>query len=275
MTEDRKQKALPSDLYTEEYFLSACEGYEEFLESEGQALSRRLRDAFAVAEVEPGMRLLDVGTGRGEIIRHCMRLGAEAHGIDYAEVATRIAREVIAEEHKLAGDAFTPAGVYRSDAKLLPFPSKHFDRVVMFDVVEHLHPWELHEALLEVHRVMKDDGRFVVHTAPNLWYDKYAYPVVRTVQKILGQEGNYPKDPRAVTPVNLHVHVNEQDPLSMRRVLKAAGFKSKVWLDSGPQNRQESAFKATLRRIAFDVPPFRWLFEREVFAVAHKSNSRS
>jgi hypothetical protein len=28
---------------------------------------------------------------------------------------------------------------------------------------------------------------------------------------------------------------------------------------------------AALRFLAFDVPPFRWFFEREVFAVAAKS----
>jgi hypothetical protein len=27
---------------------------------------------------------------------------------------------------------------------------------------------------------------------------------------------------------------------------------------------------AGLRRLAFDVPPFRWFFERELFAVAEK-----
>ena len=53
-----------------------------------------------------------------------------------------------------------------------------------------------------------------------------------------------------------------------RRALRQAGFEGKVWLDSPPQNRQESPVLAGLRYLAFDVPPFRWFFEREVFAVA-------
>ena len=53
--------SLPSDLYTEEYFLTACEGYEEWQRSEGEHLSRRLRSAFEVANVEPGMVVLDIG----------------------------------------------------------------------------------------------------------------------------------------------------------------------------------------------------------------------
>ncbi len=269
MTHNQK-KSLPSTLYTEEYFLTACEGYDEFLESEGQHLSRRLRDAFAMAGVESGMRLLDVGCGRGEIIRHCMSLGIDAYGIDYAEVATLMTRDVISSEREGAdGDYLAAGGVCRSDAKVLPFPSDFFDRVLLFDVVEHLYPWELESSLREILRVLKQDGRLVVHTAPNRWYDAYAYPWVRRMRALMGQGTLYPADPRAITPVNQDVHVNEQDILSMRRVLKKTGYADiQVWLDSPPQNRQENFMLASMRRIAFDVPPFRWFFERELFAVA-------
>lgn len=219
------------------------------------------------------MKVLDVGCGRGEILRHCMRLGIESYGMDYAEVATHMTRDVIQNEidARTADSPKIVAGACRSDAKKLPFPNKYFDRVLMFDVVEHLHPWELLEAMLEVRRVLTDDGMFVVHTAPNKAYDQYAYPVVRMVRTLMGQGANYPKDPRAITPVNQHVHVNEQDLWSMERALNEAGFDANVWLDSPPQNRQENMVMAGLRKLAFDVPPFRWFFEREVFAVATKS----
>ncbi|MCB8983243.1 MAG: class I SAM-dependent methyltransferase [Ardenticatenaceae bacterium] len=275
--DDQNNKSLPSTLYTEEYFLTACEGYDVFIESEGVQLSRRLKDSFAMAEVTADMRILDVGCGRGEILRHCMEMGIEAYGIDYADAATGMSQDVIdAERTKMAEAGQDPArvkaGVCRSDAKYLPFPSGYFDRVLMFDVVEHLYPWELHAAMLEVRRVLKDDGRFIIHTAPNRWYDKYAYPWVRRVRTLLGEGNKYPKDPRAITAVNLDVHVNEQDMRSMKKALNAAGFKAKVWLDSPPQNRQESALMAGLRRLAFDVPPFRWFFEREVFAIGEKDS---
>lgn len=271
---DQQQKPLPSTLYTEEYFLTACEGYDEFIASEGEHLSRRLRDAFAVADVRPGMRVLDVGCGRGEILRHCMRLGVEAYGIDYAEAAVRMSLDVVRAEQArlLAEQPDAPplvAGVSYSDAKLLPFPDRYFDRVLMFDVVEHLHPWELHEAMLEVGRVLRPGGRFIIHTAPNRWYDTYAYPWVRRLRTALGQGDRYPKDPRAITPVNQEVHVNEQDLWSMRRALQAAGFTGiKVWLDSPPQPPEPTPVMDLARRFAFGVPPFRWFFEREVFAVA-------
>jgi len=278
---------LSSALYTEDYFLTACEGHEEYVESHGEHLSRRLSAAFAVASVEPGMRVLDVGCGRGEILRHCARLGAHAYGIDYADVAVRMSREVARTEHALrssqpqgAGSAAAgvestgqPAiGVYRADAKFLPYPDAAFDRVLIFDVVEHLYPWELDAALKEVRRVLRPTGKVAIHTAPNRWYDRYAYPVVRLVRTIQGKGAQYPANPRALNvAANVEVHVNEQDMRSLRRSLERAGFSQvKVWLDSPPQHRQESRLFRLLRGVAFGAPPFRWFFEREVFAVGAK-----
>jgi len=260
---------VSSSLYTEEYFLHACEGYQEFVTSEGEHLSRRLNAAFKLAAVEPGMKVLDVGCGRGEILRHCAKLGAHAYGIDYAVVAVRMSQDVVNNATGAPGKT----GVAQADAKMLPFPSAHFDRALLFDVVEHLHPWELQKALEEVHRVLKPEGRLIVHTAPNIWYDRYAYPVVRRFRSLLGQGERYPPDPRAfLVDANQHVHVNEQSMLSMRRVLASAGFASRVWLDSPPQGRQNSLLVDAIRRAAFRLPPFRWFFEREVFAVARKSD---
>jgi cyclopropane fatty-acyl-phospholipid synthase-like methyltransferase len=263
MTE--REKPLSSDLYTEEYFLTACEGYDEFIESDGENLSRRLKQAFEFASVQPGMRVLDLGCGRGEIVRHVARLGAASFGIDYARVAVQMTRRVMADEPGTHG-------VARSDAKLLPFTSGAFDRVLMFDVVEHLHPWELDACLSEVYRVLKPGGQIVVHTAPNRWYDQYAYPWVRRMRKLMGQGAKYPKNPRALNvEANTEVHVNEQDLLRMRRFLSRANFSGvKVWLDTPPQNRIENTVLSALRHVAFNWVPFAWFFQREVFAVGAK-----
>ena len=259
MTPDTPKPSLPSTLYTEEYFLNACEGYEEFVESQGERLSRRLSEAFAYAAVEPGMKVLDVGCGRGEILRHITRLGARAYGVDYAEVAVKLSREATQNEP-------TPIGVYRTDAKRLPYPDGAFDRILLFDVVEHLYPWELNAALADVYRVPKPGGMIVVHTAPNRWYDRYAYPIVRFVRRLQGQQ--YPANPRALNvEANVEVHVNEQDIRSLRRYLRRAGFrKVKVWLKSPPQNRRENVVFRVVRHVMFNWAPWRWFFEREVFA---------
>lgn len=270
MTKRQQEKQpVSSKLYTEEYFRTACEGYDEFNQSEGEHLSRRLAAAFELAEVTPGMKVLDVGCGRGEILRHCAQLGADAYGIDYAPVAVQMSQRVV---EGLGGTTPGRIGVALSDAKKLPFPDASFERVLMFDVVEHLHPWELQEAMREVHRVLTPNGRFIIHTAPNVWYDRYAYPVVRFVRTLMGEGDKYPRDPRQfLVDVNEHVHVNEQSLFSMKQALREAGFEPRVWLDSPPQNRDENIVMAGLRKIAFGTPPLRWFFEREVFAVAAKA----
>jgi cyclopropane fatty-acyl-phospholipid synthase-like methyltransferase len=260
-----EQAPLPSDLYDEKYFLTACEGHEEFLQSEGEHLSRRLREAFAFAAVSPGMRVLDLGCGRGEIVRHVARLGAQSYGLDYAEAAVQLTQRIMRDEPGIHG-------LTRGDAKTLPFAADEFDRVLMFDVVEHLHPWELDACLAEVKRVLKPGGQIIIHTAPNRWYDAYAYPVVRQMRRLMGQGSRYPANPRALNvAINTEVHVNEQDILRMRRVLKKAGFGSvKVWLDTPPQHRDEGTMLSALRYIAFNWVPFAWFFEREVFGVGTK-----
>jgi ubiquinone/menaquinone biosynthesis C-methylase UbiE len=254
------QRSLPSELYNEQYFLGACEGYEEFIETHGEYLSRRLGEAFAVAQVEPGMRVLDVGCGRGEIVRHCAQMGATAYGIDYAAVAAHLAQAV----------AGASGHVYRADARWLPFPDKCLERVLMFDIVEHLYPWELHQALREARRVLAVGGKLIVHTAPNRWYDAYAYPLVRLVRSLQGQGQRYTSNPRALNVVaNEEVHVNEQDMLGLWLNLRRAGFSQiKVWLSTPPQKRHEGAVWRAARHVLFNWIPWRWFFEREVFAVA-------
>jgi len=264
---DPRQRSVDADRYDEVYFLSACEGYREFISSEGRRLSRRLEQAFAAAEIAPGMKVLDIGCGRGEILRHCTRLGAEAYGIDYSSVAVHMASELAEQDGE--------ARVNLADAKVLPFRSTTFDRVLMLDLVEHLHPWELQRALSEARRVLRAQGRLVVHTAPNVWYDRYAYPVVRWVRTLMGEGHKYPKDPRAVTPANLDVHVNEQSTLSLKRALRQADFHADVWLDTPPQDRDEGLVFQVARHILFNWVPFRWFFEREVFAVASVRGERA
>ena len=265
--ETTPQKPVPPERYDESYFLTACEGYAEFSAEEGRQLSRRLAAAFALAGVGAGMRVLDVGCGRGEVVRHCALLGADAYGMDYAAAAVRLSRRVI------TGLGAGRAEVMQGNARHLPFGSGAFDRVLMFDIVEHLHPWELREAMREAHRVLAPDGRLIVHTAPNAWYDRYAYPVVRLLRRLQGKGEHYPPNPRAfLVPENQYVHVNEQSVLSLRRVLREAGFQGRVWLDSPPQDRRdEPALERALRRLAFNAPLLRWFFERELFAVAYKA----
>ncbi len=97
--------------------------------------------------------------------------------------------------------------------------------------------------LAEVQRVLKPGGQIIVHTAPNRWYDAYAYPVVRALRTAMGQGAKYPSNPRALNvEINTEVHVNEQDILRMRRYLVRATFHERA--ASGWTRRRKTAAKA-------------------------------
>ncbi|MCB8987532.1 MAG: hypothetical protein H6661_07270 [Ardenticatenaceae bacterium] len=126
-------KSLPSTLYTEEYFLTACEGYDVFIESEGVQLSRRLKDSFAMAEVTRLTCVFDVGCGMRNL-RHCMEIGIEAYGIDYADAATGMSQDAIDAERKNGRSGQDPPASKPVSAaarrQVLTVSSSYFDRVL-------------------------------------------------------------------------------------------------------------------------------------------------
>ena len=78
-----QENPVASDVYDQTYFLAECEGYESFLRTDAK-LSRRLAEALRRIKIDPGMKVLDVGCGRGEIVHATWKQGAICYGIDYA-----------------------------------------------------------------------------------------------------------------------------------------------------------------------------------------------
>ena len=71
-------------------------------------------------------------------------------GADAADVETRLRGDLAVD---LAARLDHADHVHR-----LPYPGGTFDRALMFDVVEHLFPWELHASLSDIYRVLKPGG---------------------------------------------------------------------------------------------------------------------
>jgi SAM-dependent methyltransferase len=94
-------------------------------------------------------RLLDVGTGEGQLARSAARLGVpRVVGIDPTPAQLAAARE------RGGGPAFVRGG-----AAQLPFPAGAFDAVVACLVFEHIVDYR--EAIGEVARVLESGGRFL------------------------------------------------------------------------------------------------------------------
>lgn len=264
---DISQISVDSRIYDRAYFLTECEGYEEFTYQAGH-LSKRLLEVIQHAEISDRTKVLDVGCGRGEIVLASHKRGATAYGIDYSVAAIEIAREYLRQ-----CDVEGRAVIFPADAKSLPFTANQFDFVFMLDIIEHLYPAELLQAFHEAHRVLRDKGILLIHTAPNIWYYRWGYPPYRLLRRLQGQ--HLPRDPKDRFPHHHLVHVNEQSALSLKRILKRADFVSKVWVDQS-QDRMAPSDRHWIKNLArwvTQAPLLKYIFCGDIYAIAWKKNS--
>jgi len=217
-----RKTPVHQSIYTEEYFRRCRQGADEFARSGGRELSPLHARVLDLASARPGRRILDVGCGCGELVIHAALRGAEAIGIDYAEAAHRIASETA------AAIAIPAPGSARFELREVDdLPDGSFDAVILADIVEHLHQPQLDRLYRDLRSRLAPGGRLIIHTWPNRWHTEYGYPVARLLLKLAGIDK--PKDPRK--PHDEVMHVNEQSLLSLRRDLRRAEFRLKVWIE--------------------------------------------
>jgi ubiquinone/menaquinone biosynthesis C-methylase UbiE len=220
----KRPTSISHESYDRSYFLDYMDGADVFARTGGRDLAPRLAIALELTSVKPGQRILDVGCGRGEVAGQCSRRGACVHGLDFSRAALEIASHL----RIAAAEAKECLYLERASVLNLPFASQEFDRVFMLDIVEHLYPDELLAAFREVRRVMRPNGRLVIHTMPNADYYRWGYPIYRWLIRLMGKR--LPRDPRERW-YRGETHVNVQSPRALRRTLQKAGFISpRVWL---------------------------------------------
>jgi SAM-dependent methyltransferase len=237
MTSANTPERVEPDVYTGDYYLTNCHGYEEFVESGGRRVGPRFEKALSLAGDLRGKRVLDVGCGRGELVMQSAMRGADAWGIDYADAAVAIARGALEAADPTLRDR---VHADRMDVKALAFEDGFFNVVFMLDVVEHLYPHELSLAFYELRRTMRPGGRLVLHTSPNKVFERRVYPAwSRRVNQaalalsrrlrlndglfnetMLPTEREFPHD-----RFEREMHINEQSASSLRREVEQHGFR--------------------------------------------------
>jgi ubiquinone/menaquinone biosynthesis C-methylase UbiE len=212
---------LSSHIYDRDYFLSdRCEGFDRF--REGHGLSPLKAAQVRALAPRPGIRVLDAGCGRGEVLLACARAGAQVAGIDYADAALEIAREVLAD--------VPDADLRTGEVTALPWADESFDRVLFADVIEHLEPAEGVAALAELRRVLRPGGSLLVHTAPNRLFLRLTWPLARRALRATGRAEAALRLEEWIEASHAY-HLNEQSLYSLRRGLRAAGFEDpRVWI---------------------------------------------
>lgn len=223
MTEDNLTERVPVSSSTyDEAWIRETWGWdtpETFIESQGRNLRPRVRRSIEIAQLRPGMRVLDIGCGRGEVVLHCARNGMEAVGADYSERAIDLA-----EKARVTHTAEEQARMHFvcGDVKVLT-SDEPFDRIFMLDLVEHLYDWELAELFGVCSRLLAPEGVIIIHTLPNRWVYEITYRrLLRLFMPWL------PPNPRSKK--EMAIHVNEMSIIHLARILDDAGYAQRVWL---------------------------------------------
>jgi ubiquinone/menaquinone biosynthesis C-methylase UbiE len=113
--------------------------------------SAKTRKAISLMGPMEGKTVLDIGCGDGQLLGQISDVVELAIGID-------ILRQNFPSD-RLKNTHFVVA-----DASCLPFKHGCFDTVVSTDVLEHLTPGDAEQTAREVHRVLNNDGSFVLTT---------------------------------------------------------------------------------------------------------------
>ena len=213
---------VPSDAYDEGYYRDECWGASAWNASGGAEVAGIYPGFLARFGVGKVATLIDIGTGRGEMLVVAVENGASrAIGFEYSIAALKLARQTLRLRN--VGPRATVVG---ADARALPVREASADVVTMLEVVEHLTPAEFSATLREAHRVLRPGGRLLIHTAPTSTIYNVTYRLQRWLRP--SRRRSWPEEPR--TESERVVHVNEQTVRRLRRSLVSAGFRPTVGL---------------------------------------------
>lgn len=265
---DNKSKPVAPGLYTKKYFLNWGE-YPYFIKTKGDKLFVIHERITRLLKIKAGMRVLDLGCGRGELLVCAARQGAEVHGVDYSKAAIKLSQETI---KILPGGLRSKVRLTRADIKKMSFPADRYDRILMIDLIEHLRPWEVDILLSSAKKALKRNGQLIIHTWPNKLVLDYGYPIYNAWQFIR-------RKPLLLTkrePSEVLMHVNEQTPLTLKRSLKKHGFTLEIILEKDGFYENLNYFakkKRGFRKFIVKMLarwPLNHLFLNEIYAVAQK-----
>jgi ubiquinone/menaquinone biosynthesis C-methylase UbiE len=229
-----------SEIYDKKYLLSDdVDGYKEFKAGE---LSFTKSKQAEILGVTKGMKVLEIGFGRGEVLRQLAKTGAKLYGIDYSKAAVSIAKETLLQ--------FRNVKLLLADSRKLPFRNKYFDRVFCGDVIEHMSFRDAALSVKEMKRVLKSNGYSLIHTSPNNFFIKIIYPLIKLFLKFIYPDV-YERFEKTIR-LRSKVHVCEYNYFTLLHLAKVAGLKKfKVWID--PDILRSGKYKHTKRLYANSV----------------------
>jgi demethylmenaquinone methyltransferase / 2-methoxy-6-polyprenyl-1,4-benzoquinol methylase len=186
----------------------------------------RIWKAFTVrqANVRPGMKVLDIAGGTGDLARAFAR----AAGADGEVWLTDINASMLAAGRDRLLDAGLMLPLAQCDAEKLPFPDGHFDVATVAFGLRNMTHKEV--ALAEMLRVLKPGGRLLVLEFSRVWkplaplYDAYSFRVLPWLgDKIAGDGASY-----RYLAESIRVHPSQQELMAL---MERVGFEDVQWFN--------------------------------------------
>lgn len=143
--------------------------------------------------VGKNQQVLEVGCGEGILSIALSRSGNNVEGIDISDICI-----LLANKNKRLFKA-TNVNFSRMSAVKIDFPPNTFDWIVSADLIEHLHPEDALNHLIEARRILKTKGKYLLIT-PN---------------QILGPHAGA-------------LHLKEYSLKELKMLFRKAGFSTKV-----------------------------------------------
>lgn len=278
-------KGLDPHLYTKQYYLSDCSGFEEFRASRGRRLGERFKKIIEMLD-KPEGRLLDIGCGRGELAFWAARSAAQVVGIDYSSAGIQLAKDALKKQPKRIQERVT---FLLQNALEMNFVRESFDTICLIDVLEHLYPLEQEIVVKKAYSILKHGGRLVAHTEPNRIYVDYTYPywsypmsmMAKCLWKHLtGKEiSGLPSPSMLRTSSHRVMHINEPNYCGLHRLFRRAGFvvriitKVQYLRGIGGWKDRIYNFLVSLHPLS-EYFPANILFSNDFILIAHKTRKK-
>lgn len=114
-------------------------------------------DAIELADIKEGEVILDAAFGTGWCLKRMIeKVGDVVHGIDFSRGMCMVCRKNLEKENMEH-----LANIIQADVLSIPFKEKVFDVVFSSFLLDLLPTNQIQKALLEMKRVLKEDGRIV------------------------------------------------------------------------------------------------------------------